>query len=97
GSNLNQSAATQSVQIYGLDGDDTITGSDYADIIRGGEGDDTINGGAGNDIIIGGKGDDTLTGGLGRDVFRWEAGDQGTTPATDTITDFDIRSVAQGG
>src|SRR5690606_4475723 len=99
GTNLDQSEATQSVQIYGLDGNDTITGSDYADIIRGGVGDDTIDGGAGNDIIIGGKGNDTLTGGLGRDVFRWEAGDQGdtTTPAIDRVTDFDIRSVAQGG
>nr|WP_306779710.1 type I secretion C-terminal target domain-containing protein [Acinetobacter indicus] len=99
GSNLNQSAATQSVQIYGLDGNDEITGSNYADIIRGGTGDDTINGAAGNDIIIGGKGDDILTGGLGRDVFRWEAGDQGViaTPATDIVTDFDTRSVAQGG
>ncbi|MEG2432595.1 MAG: type I secretion C-terminal target domain-containing protein, partial [Acinetobacter sp.] len=99
GSNLNQSGATSSVQIYGLAGDDTITGSNHADIIRGGVGNDTINGGAGNDIIIGGKGNDLLTGGLGRDVFRWEAGDSGTvlTPAVDTITDFDIRSVAQGG
>ncbi|MNZ01070.1 Poly(beta-D-mannuronate) C5 epimerase 5 [compost metagenome] len=99
GSNLNQSGATTSVQIFGLGGDDTITGSNFADIIRGGTGNDTINAGAGNDIIIGGKGNDTLTGGLGRDVFKWESGDQGTTvtPARDTVTDFDIRSVAQGG
>ncbi|WP_353143379.1 beta strand repeat-containing protein [Acinetobacter pragensis] len=98
-SNLDQSGASTSVQIFGLDGDDTITGSNFADIIRGGTGTDTINGGAGNDIIIGGKGDDTLTGDLGRDVFKWESGDQGTTatPARDTVTDFDIRSVAQGG
>ncbi|RGD90453.1 type I secretion C-terminal target domain-containing protein [Acinetobacter sp. SWAC57] len=96
---INQSGATDSVRIYGLDGNDTITGSNFADIIRGGAGIDTINAGAGNDIIIGGKGDDILTGGLGRDVFKWESGDQGTiaTPARDTITDFDIRSVAQGG
>ena len=99
GSNLDQSGATSSVQIYGLGGNDTIIGSNYADIIRGGTGADTINGGAGNDLIIGGKGNDILTGGLGRDVFRWEAGDQGIvgTPAIDTIKDFDIRSVAQGG
>ncbi|MEG0197994.1 MAG: type I secretion C-terminal target domain-containing protein, partial [Acinetobacter sp.] len=99
GSNLDQSGATSSVQIYGLGGNDTIKGSNYADIIRGGTGIDTIDGGAGNDLIIGGKGNDILTGGLGRDVFRWEAGDQGIvgTPAIDTIKDFDIRSVAQGG
>ncbi|MNG85169.1 Bifunctional hemolysin/adenylate cyclase precursor [compost metagenome] len=97
--NLDQSSATSSVRIYGLGGNDTIKGSNYADIIRGGTGIDTIDGGAGNDLIIGGKGNDILTGGLGRDVFRWEAGDQGIvgTPAIDTIKDFDIRSVAQGG
>ena len=97
--NLDQSSATSSVRIYGLGGDDTIIGSNYADIIRGGTGTDTIDGGAGNDLIIGGQGNDILTGGLGRDVFRWEAGDQGIvgTPAIDRIKDFDIRSVAQGG
>ncbi len=97
--NLDQSSATSSVRIYGLDGNDTIKGSKYADIIRGGTGTDTIDGGAGNDLIIGGQGNDILTGGLGRDLFRWEAEDQGTvaSKATDTIKDFDIRSVAQGG
>ncbi|UJA00814.1 beta strand repeat-containing protein [Acinetobacter johnsonii] len=96
---LNQSSATTSVQIFGLGGDDTITGSNFADIIRGGAGDDTIDSGAGNDIIIGGKGNDTMTGYLGRVVFKWEAGDQGTvsSAARDTILDFDTRSVAQGG
>ncbi|SCC72960.1 beta strand repeat-containing protein, partial [Acinetobacter albensis] len=99
GFNLDQTNAAQSVQIFGLGGDDDIIGSNFADIIRGGTGNDTIDGGAGNDIIIGGKGNDILTGGLGRDVFKWESGDQGTTvtPARDTVTDFDIRSVAQGG
>ncbi|WP_354667313.1 type I secretion C-terminal target domain-containing protein [Acinetobacter johnsonii] len=99
GSNLNQSGATSSVQIFGLDGNDIITGSNFADIIRGGAGDDTIDSGAGNDIIIGGKGNDTMTGYLGRVVFKWEAGDQGTvsSAARDTILDFDTRSVAQGG
>lgn len=97
GNIIDQSTADSAVRIYGLDGDDIITGSDYADIIRGGIGNDNVDGGAGNDIIIGGEGDDILTGGLGRDVFRWEAGDQGLTLTTDIITDFDIRSVAQGG
>ena len=107
GNLINQTSAAQSVQIFGLGGDDDIIGSSFADIIRGGMGNDKIEGGAGNDIIIGGKGNDTLTGGLlidpelpsGRDVFKWEFGDQGTVslPANDKITDFDVRSVAQGG
>ena len=38
----------------------------------------------------------------GSDVFAWRFGDQGsgsssTTRAADTITDFDVRPVAQGG
>ncbi|MEG2433916.1 MAG: hypothetical protein RSB25_19985, partial [Acinetobacter sp.] len=38
---LDQSTAAQAVRIYGLDGNDTIKGSNYADIIRGGTGTDT--------------------------------------------------------
>ncbi|HYG32261.1 MAG TPA: type I secretion C-terminal target domain-containing protein, partial [Methylophilaceae bacterium] len=49
-------------------------------------------GGSGNDLLVGGSGNDNLTGGLGADVFKWELADAGTagTPATDTVTDFDL-------
>ena len=85
--------------IYGDAGNDNLTGGGGNDIIRGGTGNDTINGGAGNDLIIGGAGNDTLTGGAGIDTFKWELADKGAvgTPASDTVTDFNVASVALGG
>jgi T1SS-143 domain-containing protein len=86
--------------IYGYDGDDILRGGAGNDILRGGAGNDTLLGGDGNDILIGGKGNDTLTGGAGVDVFKWDRGDDGLVngaPARDVITDFDARSVSQGG
>jgi hypothetical protein len=41
--------------VYGADGDDTISGNGAADTLAGGAGDDTIEGGAGNDTIYGEK------------------------------------------
>jgi len=73
-----------------LDGDNTITGTTGDDVLLGGSSADVISGDAGNDDISGGAGNDTLTGGLGSDVFHWALADAGTTttPAVDTITDF---------
>ncbi|MDZ7595298.1 MAG: VCBS domain-containing protein, partial [Thiobacillus sp.] len=59
--------------------------------IGGGNGNDTLTGSSGNDILSGGAGNDTLIGGLGADTFIWSLADKGTstTPASDTIKDFD--------
>jgi len=78
--------------VYGGAGNDTISGGNGNDWLYGGVGDDTINGGAGNDMLLGGAGNDNLTGSTGADTFRWELSDRGTTttPASDTITDFDL-------
>ncbi|MGM3305795.1 calcium-binding protein [Anabaena sp. WFMT] len=53
-----------------------ITGTQYADILRGGSGDDTLNGAGGNDQIIAGAGNDividtqaTIDGGVGVDTL----------------------------
>ena len=51
----------------GLDGPDTIDGSDDADLIAGGAGDDTLGGAGGRDFVEGGAGDDILSGGEGDD------------------------------
>jgi Ca2+-binding RTX toxin-like protein len=77
--------------IYGGAGTDTLNGGNGNDWLHGGAGTDTLNGGAGSDNLIGGADNDMLTGGLGADVFRWELADAGTasTPAVDTVTDFD--------
>ena len=86
--------------LYGGEGDDAVNGGDGHDVLHGEAGNDTLNGGAGNDmlyggagndVLIGGAGNDVLAGGLGADTFRWQLADRGTTstPAHDTITDFD--------
>ena len=73
------------IQIYGLNGSDTIKvgdgapgvfidGGGHNDSIVGGKRNDTITGGAGNDTIVGGRGDDTLEGGKGRDDINGGAG-----------------------
>ena len=69
----------------------TIIGKD----LTGTSGNDVLVGGSYSEQIVGGPGNDTMTGGLGADTFKWSINDQGTkgSPATDTITDF---NVAQG-
>lgn len=56
------------------DGNDTVNGSAYADILRGQAGDDTVSGAAGDDDVYGGVGLDTLAGGEGNDNLYGEAG-----------------------
>jgi Ca2+-binding RTX toxin-like protein len=46
--------------IFGLAGDDHITGSSSSDRIYGGDGNDTITGGLGADVLSGGDGNDTF-------------------------------------
>ena len=63
------------VDIQGLQGNDTITGSGHDDTLSGGAGNDEIKGGNGNDTIKGGSGDDSLIGNLGDDILNGGAGD----------------------
>ena len=58
----------------GTMGDDRITGSHTADIIRGRAGDDWIQGGRGDDLLYGDNGNDTLQGGAGNDTLHGGAG-----------------------
>jgi Ca2+-binding RTX toxin-like protein len=92
------------VDINGLNGSDSITGSKFNDWLQGGGGNDTLIGGAGNDtlqgddgndVINGGKGADVLIGGAGADTFVYAAAADSTVKAAgqDTIIDF---SHAQG-
>lgn len=60
-------------------GDDTIIGSDYADV---------IDAGAGNDSIAGGAGDDTITTGAGSDTIGMADLD-----GNDFVVDFDMTVV----
>jgi Ca2+-binding RTX toxin-like protein len=58
----------------GAGGNDTITGSRFADLLRGG---------SGNDRVTGGRGDDFLTGGSGYDTFAFAPGF-----GKDVVSDF---------
>src|SRR6185369_17843864 len=71
-------------QLFGGDGNDTLTGGSGADLIFGQDGNDTLFGHAGNDTLYGGGGNDFVDGdqgtdtaflGAGNDVFRWDNGD----------------------
>ena len=76
------------------DGNNTVTGSVFADDLRAGSGSDLIHGGAGNDILSAGAGNDTLwgdagndtlTGGAGADIFGFNGGF-----GVDIIADFTV-------
>lgn len=57
-----------------LAGDDTISLSPFADMMRGYGGDDAIDGNAGDDLLRGDAGNDTLDGGAGNDTLVGGAG-----------------------
>ena len=74
-----------------LRGDDTVTGSNDGEGLKGGAGRDTIDGRGGLDLIDGGKGNDRLTGGAGLDYFEFNA-----RSGHDVITDFQARDNEAG-
>ncbi len=80
------SVQTESLEIDGGTGKDTIIGGIASDSITGGGGADSLSGGAGNDTITGGVGNDTLTGGRGADTFAFEA--TASDNGVDWILDF---------
>src|SRR5262245_11198438 len=68
-------ANTQLIQIFGQDGNDTLTagfGDEFMRIQMFGQGgSDTLNGGDGRDFLDGGAGNDLLFGGAGADTLVW--------------------------
>jgi Ca2+-binding RTX toxin-like protein len=73
-------AALIQITVDGGDGNDTLNGSNGADVLLGGNGNDTIDGNQGNDLALLGAGDD---------VFIWDPGDGSDTvegqDGTDTM------------
>ena len=86
-------------ELFGGDGNDTLTGAsgndslfgrDGNDTLSGGAGNDTLSGGAGNDFIAGGAGNDTLVGGSGNDFIDGDQGaDIGILGAGDDVFRWD--------
>jgi serralysin len=67
-------SASGLLYVDGGSGNDTITGTDFADDLRGNAGNDTLNGRDGNDTLTGGAGNDTLDGGASADTLNGGAG-----------------------
>ena len=67
------------LSVDGGAGNDTIHGSNGADVLLGGAGNDALFGGDGNDLIDGDQGTDTAFMGAGDDVFKWDQGDGSDT------------------
>jgi Ca2+-binding RTX toxin-like protein len=57
------------VLLFGLGGDDVLTGGTRNNVLVGGEGDDSLNGFGGRDLLIGSLGVDALNGGAGDDIM----------------------------
>ncbi len=64
-------------EIWGLGGDDVISGNVGDDTLSGGAGDDELDGGDGDDTLTGGAGADALTGGKGDDTASYEGSASG--------------------
>ncbi|MDD1428775.1 hypothetical protein MEO94_30925, partial [Dolichospermum sp. ST_sed9] len=76
-----------------------ITGTAYADYLRGYSGDDKLIGGEGNDDIAGGDGNDIIRGGDGNDTLKGEGGNDEIEggDGNDTIDGGTGRHVIRGG
>jgi autotransporter-associated beta strand protein len=60
--------------LSGLEGDDSIRGAGGSDTAYGGDGSDTLRGGGGRDSLYGGAGDDATAGGRGKDSLYGDDG-----------------------
>ncbi len=60
--------------LYGLDGDDFLTGGNIDNVIHGGQGRDIMFGNGGSDQLFGGVGGDVVQAGDGNDVLNGEDG-----------------------
>ena len=79
-----------------LTGNDTITGSDFDDVLMGYAGNDTIDGGAGLDRVYGGSGNDTITD-PDSGYYYGDSGDDTITSTADYLDGIDYAYVYMNG
>jgi Ca2+-binding RTX toxin-like protein len=84
--NIDATLVSVAINLYGNDGNNTLTGNAADNILNGGAGVDTISGGAGNDTITGGADNDSLLGGDGNDTFVYTS-----------LVDLSLDSLINGG
>lgn len=84
-SSENDLVYTDIENIAGGDGNDVLTGSSSANVLRGGSGNDSLVGGSGDDILIGEAGNDTLVGGAGDDTIYESTTNAATSSGSDVI------------
>ena len=72
---INAAAQGSSVEIYGVGGNDTITGSAQGDMLWAGVGDDIVSAGGGDDMLFGDFGADSLSAGDGADRIYADSSD----------------------
>ncbi|HYO09177.1 MAG TPA: calcium-binding protein [Tepidisphaeraceae bacterium] len=87
GSASYEDALIRRIIVRGLGGNDTISGSSFAERIEGGAGNDSILGNGGNDTLDGGAGGDTLKGGAGNDTADYAARNANLTIGIGTLAD----------
>ncbi len=87
GGELSQADLFNPIKVYA--GDDTITGTNSKNVLRGYGGNDTIKALGGNDTVYGGTGNDTVTGGMGQDHFVFDTKPSSTNK--DRIVDFNVK------
>ncbi|PZV40406.1 calcium-binding protein, partial [Mesorhizobium kowhaii] len=67
---------------------DTLRGDTHNNVLSGGAGNDSLDGAAGNDVLDGGAGADILMGGYGADRFQFQSTGDTIPGSRDTISDF---------
>ena len=66
-------------KLWGMGGNDTLSGREGEDTLYGGAGDDSLSGGDEDDTLEGGPGADMLTGGMGEDRASYSKSAMGVT------------------
>jgi Ca2+-binding RTX toxin-like protein len=94
--NFSGALLTNVVDIDVAGGNDTVTGTNAGEIVRGGAGADTLNTAAGDDTVSGGAGDDTINTNSGNDTIEFSGTGDGFDAVTGGSENDRIRAMSDG-